>query len=267
MRAMFIAAVLFAVTFIGALAGAQAQQMYRWIDKDGTVHYTQQPPPPDARNVERRSTSVSTVESSDLPYATQVAARNFPVTLFTSANCRAPCKDGRESLEKRGIPFEEVAVGDERSVEELKRVAGGAQVPVLRVGKQVEVGFEPATWKSALDAAGYPASGPPVRSRARPEAPKQLPPVKLYVRADCGNLCDEARNLLAARKVTFQEVDASTPEAIEELTKLAGAAVVPVVVVGARIQRGFDASFYHSILDGAGFPPAAPAPGGTPAAK
>jgi len=253
MRAMLVAAVLFAV----ALAGAQAQQMYRWVDKDGGVHYTQQPPPPDAKEVQRRSVSTGAPESPELPYATQLAARNFPVTLFTSADCQAPCKDGRESIEKRGIPFEEVVVGDEKSVEELKRIAGKAQVPVLRVGKQIAVGFEPDIWKSAIDAAGYPASGPPSRARARPAAPKQLPPVKLYVRADCGSLCEDARNLLAARMITFQEVDVSTPETVEELTKLAGAAVVPVVVIGERVQRGFDAGFYHSLLDGAGFTRAA----------
>jgi len=263
MRAILVVAVLLAV----ALTGAQAQQMYRWVDRDGRVHYTQQPPPADAKNVQRRSTSVGTAESSNLPYATRVAAQNFPVTLFTSAECQAPCKDGRESLEKRGIPFEEVVVGDEKSVEELKRAAGRMQVPVLRVGKQVEVGFAPDAWKSALDAAGYPASGPPVRSRVRAEAPRQLPPVKLYVRADCGNLCEDARNLLAARKVPFQEVDVSTPEAVDELTKLAGAAVVPVLVIGERVQRGFDAGFYQSILDGAGFPRATPTPEGTPPAK
>ena len=262
MRAILVAAVLFAF----ALAGAQAQQMYRWVDKDGGVHYTQEPPPPDAKNVQRRSSSVGTVESSDLPYATRVAAQNFPVTLFTSAGCRAPCKDGRESLEKRGIPFEEVVVGDEKSVEDLKRIAGRAQVPVIRVGKQVEVGFEPDVWKSALDAAGYPASGPPLRARARPDAPKQISPVKLYIRADCGNLCEDARNLLAARKITFQEVDVSTPETVEELTKLAGAAVVPVLVVGDRVQRGFDVSFYHNLLDSAGFLPT-PTPEGTPPTK
>ena len=263
MRAMPVVAVLLAV----ALTGAEAQQMYRWVDNDGGVHYTQQPPPPEAKNVQRRSANVSTVESSDLPYATQVAARNFPVTLFTSANCRAPCKDGRESLQSRGIPFEEVVVGDEKSVEELKRIAGRTEVPVLRVGKQVEVGFAPDGWKSALDAAGYPASGPPLRARVRPEVPKQLPPVKLYIRADCGNLCEDARNLLAARKVTFQEIDVSTPEAVDELMKLAGAAVVPVLAVGERVQRSFDAGFYHSLLDGAGFLRATPAPGGAPATK
>jgi len=250
MRAMLVAAVLFTV----AIAGAQAQQMYRWVDKDGKVHYTQQPPPPDAKEVRRRPASTGAPESPDLPYATRLAARNFPVTLFTSADCGAPCRDARDSLEKRGIPFEEIVVGDEKSVEELKRVAGRTQVPVVRVGKQISVGFEADIWKSALDVAGYPASGPPARARVRTEAPKPLPPLKLYVRADCGNLCDEARNLLAARKLTFQEVDVAAPETVEELTKVAGSAVVPVLVIGQRVQRGFDAALYNSLLDGAGFP-------------
>ena len=250
MRATLIATVLLAV----ALAGAQAQQMYRWVYKDGKVNYTQQPPPADAKNVQRRTMASGTADSSDLPYATQVAVKNFPVTLYTSADCGQMCKDARESLEKRGVPFNEIVVGDNSSLENLKRLTGKTQVPVLRVGTQTEVGFEPGDWKAALDVAGYPASGPPARARARAEASKPLPPLKLYVRADCGNLCDEARNLLAARKLTFQEVDVAAPETVNELTKLAGSAVVPVLVIGARVQRGFDATLYNSLLDGAGFP-------------
>lgn len=259
MRAMLVAAVLLAV----ALAGAQAQQLYRWVDKDGRVHYTQQPPPPYAKDVQRRSAVSGAPESSELPYATQLAARNFPVTLFTSADCVAPCRDARDSLEKRGIPFEEIVVGEEKSVEELKRIAGRAQVPVLRVGKQIVVGFEPDIWKSALDGAGYPASGPPVRGRVKADAPKSLPPVKLYTSADCGGLCDVARGVLTARSVKFQEVEVSVsaPETIEELAKVSGNTNVPVLIVGQRVQRGFDAGLYHALLDGAGFPLAAAASG------
>ena len=260
MRAMLVAAVLLAV----ALAGAQAQQMYRWVDKDGRVHYTQQPPPPDAKNVQRRSAASGAPDSGDLPYATQLAAKNYPVTLYTSADCAQACKDARASLEKRGVPFEEVVVGDEKSIENLKRLTGKNQVPVLRVGTQVEVGFESDGWKAALDTAGYPASGPPVRGRIKEEAPRTLPPVKLYTSADCGDLCDEARSVLASRGIKFQEavVSVSEPETIEELAKASGNTTVPVLLVGQRVQRGFEANLYHGILDTAGFPRAKPAPGG-----
>ena len=255
MRLMLVVATLSAF----ALTGAEAQRMYRWVDKNGTVHYTEQAPPADAKSVERRAISAGAAGSPVLPYATRTAASNFPVTLFTAADCGAPCSEGRESLEKRGIPFDETVVGDEKSVEALKRIAGKTQVPVLRIGKQIMLGFDPVRWKSALDDAGYPSSGPPTTARVEAAGPKKLPPVKLYTRADCGNLCEDARKLLAARKIGFEEVDVKTKEAADELTKLAGAPIVPVLVVGDRVQRGFDANFYKSFLDGIGFPPAPPA--------
>ncbi|MEM9172744.1 MAG: DUF4124 domain-containing protein [Pseudomonadota bacterium] len=34
------------------LASAAAQQVYRWVDDDGVVHYSDQPPPVDARELE-----------------------------------------------------------------------------------------------------------------------------------------------------------------------------------------------------------------------
>jgi len=87
--------------------------------------------------------------------------------------------------------------------------------------------------------------------------------VKLYTSADCGELCDGARNLLTARSVKFQEVvvAVSAPETFEELVKVAGNANVPVLIIGQRVQRGFDPAVYHGLLDGAGFPRAAPATG------
>lgn len=275
MRALLVAAVLLAV----ALAGAQAQQMYRWVDKDGGVHYTQQPPPPEAKDVQRRSTASGAPESPELPYATRLAAKNFPVTLYTAPDCGTGCRDARGSLESRGVPFNEMVVGDDRSIEELKRLTGKTQVPVLRVGPQTQVGYEPESWKAALDAAGYPATGPRVQGRTKggtttaatlPSATAaSLPPVKFYTSADCGDLCDEARSVLAARGVKFQEVavSVSAPETIEELAKVSGNTTVPVLLVGQRVQRGFEANLYQGILDAAGFPPAKPAPGAAPAKK
>jgi glutaredoxin len=267
MRATLFAALLFAV----ALAGAQAQQLYRWVDKDGGVHYTQQPPPRDAKEVQRRSSASSAPEAPELPYATQLAAKNFPVTIYTAPDCAAACKDARESLEKRGVPYDEVVVGDDRSFEELKRLTGKSQVPVLRIGTQTEVGYEPEGWKAALDIAGYPESGPRARGRIKGDTASaaSLPPVKLYTSADCGELCDGARSLLAARGIKFQEVEVSvsTPETIEDLAKVSGNTSVPVLLVGQRVQRGFEVGLYEGILDTAGFPRAKPAPSGTAAKK
>src|SRR5690242_10693232 len=81
---------------------AEAQQLYRWVDKNGRVTYSQDPPPAGAaKSVQQKSLGSSVVEGANLPYAAQVAAKNFPVTLYTAPDCAAPCKDGRDYLAKR----------------------------------------------------------------------------------------------------------------------------------------------------------------------
>jgi glutaredoxin len=153
-------------------ATAVAAQAYRWVDKDGKVHYTQTPPPPSqATNIQKRSAGGSVVESgSPLPYATQQAAKSHPVTLYTAEVCTDACRDARALLSQRGVPFREVAVADEKSREELKRVAGGDVVPVLVIGKQVTKGYLADAWHTALDSAGYPRSGPPLAAKAQKPA-------------------------------------------------------------------------------------------------
>src|ERR1700752_4372386 len=85
---------------------AQAQtNVYRWVDKEGKVHFSDTPPPEDARNASQRRLGGGQTEDSQLPYATQQAMKPNPVTLFTGNDCGAPCDQGRSLLPGRGIPF------------------------------------------------------------------------------------------------------------------------------------------------------------------
>jgi glutaredoxin len=166
MTRLFIAAV---ALLCAATAAAQA---YRWVDKNGQVHYSQTPPPAgEAREVQKRTAGGSTVESGTQPYATQQAAKNHPVTIYTAENCKDTCNDARALLSQRGVPFREVAITDEKTRAELKKVSGSDEVPVLTVGKQVTKGFAAETWHTALDSAGYPRSGPPLAAKAQKAAP------------------------------------------------------------------------------------------------
>ena len=176
MRIPFIAAAVLSI----ACADASGQA-YRWVDKEGKVHYTQAPPPPDARAVQKKTFRHGPAEASNLPYATQVAAKNFPVTLYTSPDCGAPCDRARAVLVKRAVPFKETSVLSQSDVDEMKRLSGKAGVPLLVVGAQVQSGFQEVLYNDLLDSAGYPSSGPsvPVEAlrkmdpAARPLAPAQ----------------------------------------------------------------------------------------------
>lgn len=160
---------------LGATFAASAQ-MYRWTDANGRVHVTDTPPPASAKAV-RKSPTVSSAQpdTASQPYSLQLAAKSFPVTLYTSADCE-PCTSARKLLNARGVPFREVLVVDEAQQAELKKVAGALAVPSVTVGSNVQKGFEENAYHSLLDIAGYPKSGIlPVRNQAEPKPPPPAP--------------------------------------------------------------------------------------------
>ena len=185
MRLFFAAAAIVSIACANVWA-----QAYRWVDKDGRVHYTQTPPPPEAKNVRKKKLNGNAGESSNLPYATQQAAQNFPVTLYTSPDCGATCDEARASLVRRGVPFKEISIGDPASVEDLKKLSGKAQVPLLVVGRDMQTGFEESLYKNLLDLAGYPASGPrlPLEALRKTEPAAKAPePAPAPVQASEGS--------------------------------------------------------------------------------
>lgn len=154
---------------------ASAAQMYRWVDKDGKVHYTDSPPPSSAKKVEEKNLGGNDVSSDDLPYATRMAMKNFPVTLYVS-DCGEPCNLARQHLAKRGIPYtpKNPAVSPADS-EALKKLIGAPQVPVLVVGHASPLkGYDAGSWDAALDAAGYPKSKP--YGYKEPKLPEEAKP-------------------------------------------------------------------------------------------
>jgi glutaredoxin len=78
-------------------------------------------------------------------------------------------------------------------------------------------------------------------------------PVVLYSGPKCGTPCDRGRDLLAARGIPFSEQDASTKEGAEAMQKM-GTRDLPVVKIGERNLRGYDADAWQAALDGAGYP-------------
>jgi glutaredoxin len=152
--------------------GDAVGQAYRWVDENGRVHYTQTPPPPAAKAVQRKNFSSGPSAASDLPYATQLAAKNYPVTLYTQPDCGEPCDQTRASLVKRGVPFREVSVLTQKEMDEVKQVSGRESLPVVVVGSLLQIGFQEERLNSLLDTAGYPTAGP----RAPVEVPRKTEP-------------------------------------------------------------------------------------------
>lgn len=156
---------------------AQAQTVYRWVDKDGKVQYSDTPPPADARSSQQKRLGSGTTIDEQVPYAVQMAVQKNPVSVYVT-DCGDPCSGARALLAKRGIPYTEHDPENNRAdAEALKKLVGSLQVPVLVVGENSIKGFEDATWNSALDAGGYPRTSPFTRAPApkKGAAPKAAP--------------------------------------------------------------------------------------------
>ena len=163
--------------FLAAIATAgfchaQAQgpaQVYRYVDEEGRVVYSDKPPPANAKNAQAKRITSNLIETSELGYASQIAQERFPVTLYSFA-CGEICDNAEALLNRRGVPHATVNVSELQGAEQLKRLTGGQDAPVLQVGDAYARGFNDSKWQSMLDDAGYPKAPAPRRAPARTAA-------------------------------------------------------------------------------------------------
>jgi glutaredoxin len=151
-----------------AAQSAQSATMYRWVDAQGKVHYTDQPPPVEIQDVTEKKLATPGKGSRQTPIGLQAAMRDFPVTLY-STQCGVTCQQARDHLKERNIPFTEKDVADPQVAEALQKLTGDLGVPVLVVGKSAPIrGYSHETWNTALDVAGYPKKAATAKPGAVP---------------------------------------------------------------------------------------------------
>lgn len=151
MRPLYILCLALASTWAWA-------ETYRWVDSAGRVMISDTPPPSTAKGVAKLGESGENTDG--LPFALRKAKENFPVTLYTSADCTTDCQQARDTLNGRGIPFTEKMLQKAEDANELKQLVGDVFIPSLKVGKQSFRGFEAGAYNNLLDLAGYPKSAP-----------------------------------------------------------------------------------------------------------
>lgn len=159
---------------------ALAQGVYRIVGPDGTVSFSDQPPPAAGGSSRPAGSGTPTgtpSPSAQLPFELRQVNSRFPVTLYSSRDC-APCNSGRNLLNARGIPYTEKTVDSAQDSDALRRLSGDLSLPVLTVGGQQLKGYSETDWTKFLDAAGYPKQSALPASYRRP-APSPLVEVKV----------------------------------------------------------------------------------------
>jgi glutaredoxin len=185
------AAVLVAMSLALASGAVSAQQMYKWKDDQGVVHYSDTPPPAKEKKVEVKDfSSPAMTPAVPLPYALAQAVKNNPVTLYTTGDC-APCDQARKALFDRGVPFSEKTVANDADRARLAAAGGKDTVPFIVVGRKTLAGYGVGELQAALTDATYPLTrrlpagyqNPPVQHAAPAvaAAPKPAAPVETPV--------------------------------------------------------------------------------------
>jgi glutaredoxin len=157
----------FALLIASAFSNAHA--VYKYIDANGQVTYSDRPPPAGAKSL-AADTSGAGVAIADLPYAVKASATRYPVTLYSLSSACTACNDARKFLTERGIPFTERTIRGAADISALKKLNLPAeQFPVISIGTQVQTNFEAGALGALLDAAGYP------KTSALPQGYKHAP--------------------------------------------------------------------------------------------
>jgi glutaredoxin len=148
---MMARTLLVALGLLAISVGASAERLYKWVDKDGTVHYGSSPPRSD---VDAEQKNIRTGSSRDA--GGPDLSDKPPVVLYMVPKCGA-CDEARTYLNKRGVPFTDKNVdGDPKAQEELRKKSGGLSVPTITIGEKVMRGYMESLLEGELDNAGYP---------------------------------------------------------------------------------------------------------------
>lgn len=139
-----------------AAAALPAAALYKIVQPDGSITYTDRPPPDTTGRVITLGRSAQPQSSeAALPTELRQVSQRYPVVLYTAPDC-APCAAGRRLLQQRGVPYTERIIASEDDAVALERAVGGRTVPALAIGSQPLRGLSETDWTAFLDAAGYP---------------------------------------------------------------------------------------------------------------
>ena len=129
-----------------------AGSVYRWTDAQGKTHFSDQPPPPGAKNAREQNTRSGTTSTVALPKVT--------VTLYTTPTCGSPCEDAKAFLTKRGVSYTSKDPSTDVDANQTLRANGGTpRVPTLMLDGDKLEGFSESAWSYALKKSGFPAPG------------------------------------------------------------------------------------------------------------
>jgi len=135
-------------------ASAAAQQIYRWVDADGRVHYTAEKPPPGVKSSAVQSRINSYSGTPLISGAASPGASKPEIKMFATDWCPY-CRKAQDYFARQGIRYTHVDIEKSAAARAEYQRLGARGVPVILVGGQRMNGFSEERLAEMLKAAGY----------------------------------------------------------------------------------------------------------------
>jgi glutaredoxin len=130
---------------------AQAQQIYRWVDANGRVQYSEKPPAgAQSSTVQQRVSSVG----GNAGGAAQPAAAKAAVKLYSTDWC-GYCRQARQLFARNGIAYIELDIEKSEAAKAEYKGLGARGVPVILVGSARMNGYNEPQLVQMLKAGGH----------------------------------------------------------------------------------------------------------------
>lgn len=128
------------------LAPPVLADVYKWTDAQGRIQYSDTPPPAAKASQLKLQTYTGPAQVS------KAIGADSGVTLYTTEWCGV-CKRAKAFMKQNGVPFREWDVEKTEYGAIKFRQLGGSGVPLITVGSEKMMGFDPdrfmALWKNA----------------------------------------------------------------------------------------------------------------------
>lgn len=110
-------------------------EIYKWVDKDGRVHYSDSPP--------EETQKAQTFDSAPINTVTIDTAAVGPKVIIYSTSWCGPCKAAKAYFKQQGIPYTDYDIEKSRRGKREYDKLGEKSVPVILVNGKKMVGFSP----------------------------------------------------------------------------------------------------------------------------
>lgn len=130
-----------------------AQQIYRWVDADGRVQYTDKPPA-GVKSSPVRS-RISSYSGTPVVSGTASTGATRPEIKMYATDWCGYCRKAREHFARQGIRYTELDVDKSPAARAEYQRLGARGVPVILVGTQRMNGYSEERLAAMLKAAGY----------------------------------------------------------------------------------------------------------------